>query len=199
MHEMISNIFDMLSELGYFGILFGLMIEIIPSEIVLSYGGYLISSGQIHFFGALLCGVIGGTAAQLFLYWLGVYGGRPFLEKYGKYLFIHPKHLDASEHWFKKYGTGVIFSARFIPVIRHAISIPAGIARMPISHFTMLTIGAMIPWTILFLLLGIELGDHWKMIEEYSRPFLLPIIGISIVGIILYFVFTFIKEKGKKS
>lgn len=84
MHEIISNIFEFLSALGYFGILFGLMIEIIPSEIVLSYGGYLIGTGQIHFFGALLCGVIGGTLAQLFLYWLGAYGGRPFFRKIRK-------------------------------------------------------------------------------------------------------------------
>lgn len=199
MYEMISNIFELLSELGYFGILFGLMIEVIPSEIVLSYGGYLIGIGEIHFLGALLSGVIGGTFAQLFLYWVGAYGGRPFLEKYGKYIFILPKHLDASERWFQKYGTGVIFSARFIPVIRHAISIPAGIAKMPLSHFTLLTIGAMIPWTILFLLLGIELGEHWKMIEQYSRPFILPIIGFAITGMILYFTFTFVKEIRKKS
>ncbi|GIN60908.1 putative membrane protein YngC [Robertmurraya siralis] len=199
MHEIISNIFEFLSALGYFGILFGLMIEIIPSEIVLSYGGYLIGTGQIHFFGALLCGVIGGTLAQLFLYWLGAYGGRPFLEKYGKYILIQKKHLDAAESWFHKYGTGVIFSARFIPVIRHAISIPAGIARVPLAHFTLLTIGAMIPWTILFLLLGIELGEHWQKIEQYSRPLILPIIGLSIAGVILYFMFTFLKEKGKKS
>lgn len=198
MHDLILRVFEFLSELGYMGILLGLMVEVIPSEIVLSYGGYLIGSGEINFFGALICGVIGGTVAQVFLYWIGSYGGRPFLERYGKYLFISTHHLDASERWFQKYGTGVIFSARFIPVIRHAISIPAGIAKMPLSHFTLLTIGAMIPWTVLFLLLGMELGQHWDRIEEYSRPFILPIIAIAIGAFTLYFVCKIFVEKRKK-
>jgi len=192
--EFILSIFDLLSQLGYAGIALGLMIEVIPSEIVLSYGGYLISIGKITFIGALIAGVIGGTLAQLFLYWIGVYGGRPFLDKYGKFLLIKQSHLDASERWFQKYGTGVIFTARFVPVIRHAISIPAGIARMPLSTFTTYTVAAMIPWTVLFLLLGIELGDHWRDIKEYAKPFLTPIILIAAGSIIVYFLY-----KKKKS
>ncbi|WP_404355175.1 DedA family protein [Cytobacillus firmus] len=180
MEEIIAGIFGLLSQLGYVGIALGLMVEVIPSEIVLSYGGFLVSTGNIHFIGALLAGIAGGTLAQLFLYWLGAYGGRPVLDKYGKYLLIQKKHLDASEKWFEKYGTGVIFTARFIPVIRHAISIPAGIAKMPLSVFTVYTLAAMVPWTVLFLLLGMELGDHWRDIKEYAKPFILPIIVIAL-------------------
>lgn len=182
------SIFDVLAQLGYFGIALGLMIEIIPSEIVLSYGGFLISEGRIHFSGALLAGVVGGTIAQIFLYLLGSYGGRPFLNKYGRYMFITEKHLDSAENWFKRYGTGVIFSARFIPVVRHAISIPAGIARMPLSLFTIYTVAAMIPWTVLFLLLGMELGQHWQQIEYYSKPFLIPIVTLALIGFAGYFI-----------
>lgn len=186
MEEIIAGIFELLSQLGYVGIALGLMVEVIPSEIVLSYGGFLVSTGNIHFIGALLAGIAGGTLAQLFLYWLGAYGGRPVLDKYGKYLLIQKKHLDASEKWFEKYGTGVIFTARFIPVIRHAISIPAGIARMPLSVFTVYTLAAMVPWTVLFLLLGMELGDHWRDIKEYAKPFILPIIVIALVSGVIY-------------
>ncbi|EWG09750.1 DedA family protein [Cytobacillus firmus] len=186
MEEIIAGIFELLSQLGYVGIALGLMAEVIPSEIVLSYGGFLVSTGKIHFIGALLAGIAGGTLAQLFLYWLGAYGGRPVLDKYGKYLLIQKKHLDASEQWFEKYGTGVIFTARFIPVIRHAISIPAGIARMPLSVFTVYTLAAMVPWTVLFLLLGMELGDHWRDIKEYAKPFILPIIVIALVSGAIY-------------
>ncbi|KON87571.1 membrane protein [Sporosarcina globispora] len=189
MEEIIAYIFDILSQLGYAGIALGLMVEVIPSEIVLSYGGFLVSTGDIHFAGALLAGIAGGTLAQLFLYWLGAYGGRPVLDKYGKYLLIQKKHLDASEKWFEKYGTGVIFTARFIPVIRHAISIPAGIAKMPLPIFTVYTIAAMVPWTVLFLLLGMELGDHWRDIKEYAKPFILPIIVIALGSGLLYFVY----------
>ncbi|MBY0124528.1 DedA family protein [Bacillus sp. S/N-304-OC-R1] len=195
MKELILSIFDLLSQLGYFGIALGLMVEVIPSEIVLSYGGYLISTGKIHFIGALIAGVIGGTFAQLFLYWLGVYGGRPVLDKYGKFLLIKKSHLDASEQWFQKYGTGVIFTARFVPVIRHAISIPAGIAKMPLSTFTLYTIAAMIPWTVLFLLLGMELGDHWRDIKQYAQPFLFPIIILAVVAVVIYFIYKKTQDK----
>lgn len=189
MEEAIIYIFDILSQLGYAGIALGLMVEVIPSEIVLSYGGYLVSTGEIHFAGAVLAGISGGTLAQLFLYWLGAYGGRPVLDKYGKYLLIKKSHLDASEIWFKKYGTGVIFTARFIPVVRHAISIPAGIARMPLSIFTVYTIAAMVPWTVLFLLLGIELGEHWRDIKDYAKPFIMPIIIIALSSGLIYLLF----------
>ena len=92
------------------------------------------------------------------LYWLGYYGGRPVVEKYGKYLLINKHHLDIAEGWFKRYGAGVIFSARFIPVVRHAISIPAGLAKMPLKLFTLYTVVAIIPWSILFIYLGEKLG-----------------------------------------
>ena len=134
MSHLIDTIFTWLSQLGYLGITLGLMVEVIPSEIVLSYGGYLISLGKITFIGAVIAGTIGGVIAQWFIYWIGRYGGRPFLDKYGKYLFIKSTHMDLAEKWFHKYGSGVVFTARFIPVVRHAISIPAGITRMSFSE-----------------------------------------------------------------
>ncbi|MBY0149310.1 DedA family protein [Neobacillus niacini] len=189
MKEFIFSVLEFLSELGYFGIALGLMIEVIPSEIVLGYGGYMISEGILGYPGAIIAGTIGGTFAQLFLYWAGYYGGRPFLEKYGKYVFIKKKQIDLSELWFRKYGVGVIFFARFIPVVRHAISIPAGIAKMSAAKFTLYTVAAVIPWTILFLYLGHQLGDNWSHIKEYAAQYTLPIlIGAIILGVIYYLI-----------
>ncbi|MFJ7975929.1 DedA family protein [Peribacillus sp. NPDC096379] len=186
MSNLIMNILLFFQEMGYLGIALGLMIEIIPSELVLGFGGYLIGTGVINFWGALLAGVIGGTFAQLFLYWAGYFGGRPFLLKYGKYIFIKETHIDAAEQWFEKYGVGVVFTARFIPIVRHAISIPAGIAKMSFVKFTAYTIAAMIPWTILFLLLGNMLGENWSQIKHIAQPILLPIIIVAIIGVIIY-------------
>lgn len=184
MKDFVLSILMALTDLGYFGIALGLMIEIIPSEIVLGYGGYMISLGKISWVGAVIAGTIGGTLAQLFLYWLGYYGGRPVLEKYGKYILINKKQIDLSEEWFKKYGTGVIFTARFIPVVRHAISIPAGIAKMSATKFTFYTVAAMIPWTILFLYLGSVLGENWANIKEFAQPYIVPaIIGAVVLGV----------------
>ena len=186
MSNLIMNILLFFQEMGYLGIALGLMIEIIPSELVLGFGGYLIGTGVINFWGALLAGVIGGTLAQLFLYWAGYFGGRPFLLKYGKYIFIKETQIDAAEQWFEKYGVGVVFTARFIPIVRHAISIPAGIAKMSFVKFTVYTIAAMIPWTILFLLLGNMLGENWSQIKHIAQPIVLPIIIVAIIGAIIY-------------
>jgi membrane protein DedA with SNARE-associated domain len=195
MNEFVYSVLEWLSSLGYFGIALGLMVEVIPSEIVLAYGGFLIASGQINFFGALIAGTIGGVLAQIFLYWLGYYGGRPFLERYGKYLLIKKKHLDVAEEWFERYGTGVIFGARFIPVVRHAISIPAGISKMPLSRFVLLTTLAIIPWSVLFLYLGMQLGNNWKQIEQLAAPYTDDAAIAAGVLLLLYFLFQWYRKK----
>ncbi|WP_435367923.1 DedA family protein [Paenibacillus lutimineralis] len=176
----------------------GLMIEVIPSEIVLAYGGYLVHTGRINFIGAVIFGVVGGVIAQLFIYWIGRYGGRPILEKYGKYIFIHKKHIDVAENWFLKYGSGVIFSARFIPVARHAISIPAGMAKMPIGKFIILTTLAVIPWSILFVYLGMLLGDQWKHVDEKAGPYIMPILLVAVALLIVYVLIKWFGSSKKK-
>jgi membrane protein DedA with SNARE-associated domain len=195
MHEFVQNIFTFLADLGYIGIALALMIEVIPSEIVLAYAGYLVSREEISFVGAVIAGTIGGTIAQLFLYWMGYYGGRPFLDKYGKYLLIKKKHLYLSEQWFEKYGSGVIFTARFIPVVRHAISIPAGIAKMSWKKFILYTTCAIIPWSIFFIFLGERLGSHWKEIDEIAQPYLRPVIIVAIVVTVIYIALQVYRRK----
>lgn len=200
--EVISNIvatlFEWIQHLGYFGIMFGLMLEVIPSEIVLAYGGYLVSSNQINFVGAVLFGTIGGVMAQMFIYWISRYGGRPIIEKYGKYIHIKQKHIDLSEEWFHKYGTGVIFTARFIPVVRHVISVPAGLSKMPTGKFVLLTTLAVIPWSILFIYLGMILGDQWEHIDEKAGPYIMPILLVALALMIAYVVIKMVKSKDKK-
>lgn len=198
-YEVIGRLFEWIQGLGYFGIMLGLMAEVIPSEIVLAYGGYLIHRGDIGFFGAMVFGTAGGVLAQLFVYWIGRYGGRPFLEKYGKFILIQSKHIDYAEDWFHKYGTGVIFTARFVPVVRHAISIPAGISRMPLGRFTVLTTLAVIPWTALFLSLGMALGDQWERIDEIAAPYIREILFGALALMIIYFVIKMVYSKKGES
>ncbi|MGD6847634.1 DedA family protein [Rossellomorea aquimaris] len=196
-HESIVQILTQLTDLGYAGIALALMIEVIPSELVLSYAGFMVNAGKLSFTGAFLSGVIGGTLAQLFLYWLGYYGGRPFFEKYGRYLLIQQKHLTAAETWFDKHGTIVIFTARFIPIVRHAISIPAGITRMPLSTFSLYTFAAMLPWTLLFMVIGMELGTHWEHIEVIGVRYIKPLSFIAIVGTFVYLFYSYWRNKRK--
>lgn len=194
MKDFIFNVLMTLSSLGYLGIALGLMIEVIPSEIVLSYGGFLVSQGKINMVGAVIAGTIGGTIAQLFLYWIGYYGGRPFLEKYGKYILIKKKHIEMSEEWFNKYGTSVIFTARFIPVVRHAISVPAGISKMSFLKFTTYTTLAVLPWSIFFCYLGLQLGSNWEKINEIAKPYIQPVIIAAAVITVGYVAITLFKK-----
>lgn len=189
MVNIIHTVLNSLANLGYLGIAIGLMIEVIPSEIVLAYGGYLVSQGHLSFIGTLISGTIGGTIAQWFIYWIGLYGGRPFIERYGKYLLIQMRHLDAAEHWFKRYGSGVIFTARFIPIVRHAISIPAGLARMSFVKFTAYTLFAVIIWSLLFLYFGIRLGQNWEQINQITQPYVKPLVLSALVIAILYMIY----------
>lgn len=199
MHEAIQAILDWLEQLGLWGIFFGLVIEVIPSEIVLAYGGYLVSKGSIPFWSAVWFGVVGGTIAQIIMYGIGKFGGRPFLERYGKYLLVKKEHLDLSEKWFERYGTGVVFTARFIPVVRHAISIPAGIAGMPLVRFTLLTALAVLPWSVGFIWLGMTLGGNWRSIDEVARQYTLPIVAAAVVLTAAYIIYVRRKNGGGES
>ncbi|MBT2281735.1 DedA family protein [Priestia megaterium] len=198
MKTFIAVAFAYLSKLGYIGIASALMIEVIPSEVVLSYAGFLVSQGKMTLIGAVIAGTIGGVIAQIFLYILGSYGGRPLLMRYGKLLLISPKHLEKSEVWFNHYGAGVVFFARFIPVIRHAISIPAGITKMPLIRFIGYTIAAIVPWSFLFIYLGKTLGNNWQQINQVSGLYVKVALLFAILAIVLYFVIKIIRQNKVK-
>jgi membrane protein DedA with SNARE-associated domain len=194
MTQHVTELLQMIMNLGYLGIALALMIEIIPSELVLAYGGFLITQGELNFFGVVTAGIIGGTIAQLFLYWMGLFGGRPFLEKYGKFLLLRKHHLDLSERWFNKYGSSVIFFARFIPVVRHAISIPAGIAKMSTIRFTFFTVLAIIPWSVLFIFIGEKLGENWTQIKSAAAPYVDTATIIIVVSVILVLIWKYARR-----
>lgn len=195
--EVLHDLLLWVESLGYYGILIGLLIEVIPSEIVLSFGGYLVHKGEVTFWGAVLFGTLGAIGQQWILYAIGRYAGRPFFDKYGKYIKLKPKHLDLSEKWFQKYGAGIVFTARFVPVMRQAISIPAGIAKMNFWLFTLLTAIASVPWSILFVYLGYTLGDKWETIDQEAAKYVQPAILIAVALLIGYVLFKYLKSRGK--
>lgn len=197
LHNVVNSLLDFFTGFGYWGVMFGLMIIIIPSEIVLAYAGYLVANGDISFLEAFIFGMIGGTIAQIFVYWIARYGGRPFLDRYGKYFLIKKHHVDLSENWFNRYGKGVVFTARFVPIVHHAISIPAGLTRMKLSTFTLYTTLGLAPWTILFIYLGKTLGGQWENINDKAGPYLFQFILAAVALTVLYFVFVWFKRKKK--
>lgn len=203
MGELVQRILDIITGMGYWGILIGLAIEVIPSEIVLAYAGYLAYQGEINMVEAVVFGTIGCLLQQIVLYAIGIYGGRPFVDKYGKYLHIKPKHIDLTERWFNKYGAGVVFTSRFIPVVRQAISIPAGIARMNLAKFLIYTGLASVPWAVLFITLGKKLGENWESIDEkagpYTQPILWAALGLTVFYVLYKVLFRKKQQAGDKS
>ncbi|WP_027094512.1 DedA family protein [Cohnella thermotolerans] len=198
-HDWLGQLLTWIESLGYFGIIIGLAIEVIPSEIVLGYGGYLVSKGDINYFVAVLCGTIGALLQQWILYAIGRYGGRPVVEKWGKYLHIKPKHIDIAENWFNKYGPIIVFTGRFVPVMRQVVSIPAGMARMNLLKFSLLTFVASLPWSLLFVGLGWTLGDQWENIDEKAAPYVQPAILIALALLVGYLVFQLARKRSKRS
>lgn len=186
---------------GYFGVfvLMALesMIAPVPSEAVMPFAGYLALQGKFNFWIALFASSLGSISGSLLSYYIGSYGGRPFVIKFGKYLLLEKEHLEWAEKWFKRQGHKTILISRFIPVVRHIISIPAGIARMSLHKFLIYTfIGATI-WNLILLYAGFRLGAHWNKIHEFSKELDMAFF-VAVVLFFVYFVWKHHKRKNEK-
>lgn len=172
------------SDLGYPGLFLLIVLEStlvpIPSELVMPFAGALAANGTFSLVAIL---VINSTAALLgsgICYWLGAAGGKPLLLRYGKYIFVRAKDIEKTEAFFARHGKATILIGRFLPVVRHIISVPAGIARMPlVPFFTQTFIGSTI-WGSFLILLGYELGGNWESVARQVKHFDL-LVGVLIL------------------
>ena len=167
----------------------------IPSELILGFAGYLIFAGRMTFTMALMAGMIGGLLGSVFSYYAGHLGGRPFVDKYGKYFFIKKSHVDMAQEWFDKYGIKAVFFSRMLPVIRTFISLPAGFAHVDMKQFFIYTILGSLPWTALILYIGMVLGEGWKVMMEVGHE--ASIAFVVICAIILVVMYVTYKKKKK--
>jgi membrane protein DedA with SNARE-associated domain len=197
MEQLIIDFVYFLKGLSYLGIIIALTIEFIPAELVLPLAGYWVFQGEFNLFYTILAGTIGGTLGPLTLYALGRYGGRPVVEKYGKYFFIRKKEILLADSFFNKYGIWVAFFSRAIPGVRTAISIPCGMAKMNVFLFTIFTFLAMLPLTTVYVYLGYTLGQEWDKVGPLVKAYILPIIGAVFVCLILYIFYKLMIRKRK--
>ena len=160
----------------------------IPSELILGFAGYLVSAGHMTFSGALLAGMIGGLLGSVFAYEVRAHGGRPFVDKYGKYFFIKKSHVDTAQDWFDRYGLKAVFFSRMLPVIRTFISLPAGFARVDPKRFFTYTIAGSLPWTAAILYAGLMLGENWTDLMEYGHEASLIFVVCSAVAIVYFYL-----------
>ena len=166
---------NLISQLGYPGLFMLIALEStmvpIPSELVMPFAGYLAFTGQ---FSLPIILVVNGIAAMVgsgICYAIGARGGKPFLVRFGKYMFVSAHDLEKTETFFAKHGGWTIFLSRFVPVIRHIISLPAGVARMPLPTFFLQTFLGSSIWGGGLMVLGYYLGKHWENVEKTVKKF----------------------------
>jgi len=167
----------------------------IPSEIIMPFSGFLVFDEKFSFLAVVLWGTIGNLIGSIAAYFIGLYGGRPLIEKYGKFILISRHELDLADSWFKKYGSLSVLVSRMLPVVRTFISLPAGIARMPFGKFCLYTFLGSLPWSFALTYAGIVSGGNWRILEPYFRKFDW---AIGILGILLLSWFIYYKVKNNK-
>ena len=193
------------SRFGYLGVVIAMTIESaaipIPSELILPFAGWSVSRGLTEpltnspwtYWGAVIAGVVGNTAGSLVSYAVGALGGRPLVERYGRYVLVSPHDLAVAERWFARYGEATVFFSRMLPIVRTFISVPAGVARMPLWRFVIFSILGAIPWTMALVWAGVLLGDHWRDVKDALRG-LDVLIAILVAGGVVLFVWRHAKR-----
>jgi membrane protein DedA with SNARE-associated domain len=163
---------SVISSLGYGGIFILMILESalipIPSEIIMPFSGFLVSSGKLGSVGVILAGSLGNLVGSVITYYLGIRLGRAFLIKYGKYILFRVHHLVWTEQLFQKYGDKISFVGRLLPGVRTYISLPAGIGKSNFIKFVVYTLVGSIIWNSLLTYGGIQLGRSWQHIDKYS-------------------------------
>lgn len=195
-----SWIIHVISTLGYPGIVLLMAIESanipLPSEIIMPFSGYLVYTGQFNLWWAGFWGAIGCLVGGAISYYIGMIGGRPLIEKYGKYILISHHDLDLADRWFKKHGEITVLIGRLLPVIRTFISFPAGIAKMNFWKFLLYSFIGSFPFCLLLAYIGVKLGNNWESLRDYFHKFDL-LIGIIIIAGIVWYIARHIKNLKK--
>lgn len=170
---------NLISNYGYLGMFLGMVLEaviiIIPSEAILATGGILASQKIFTLLDAFLTGLLGSVFCAIIIYYMGYFGGKAFVKKYGKYFFMKEEDIEKSDSWYQKYGLLAALIGRNFPIIRTLISLPIGIMRLSFTKFLIYTIIGSIPWTFAFVYFGYTLGNNWTIINEYVQKLKVPI------------------------
>jgi len=178
---------------GYGGIVILMAIESacipLPSELIMPFAGYLVFEGTMKLVWVATAGAIGCNLGSLVAYEVGFHGGRPLVERYGRWILLGRRDLDLADRFFARWGYLAVFIARLLPVIRTFIALPAGIARMPRGRFHIYTFLGSWPWCFALAWFGMKLGENWRGLGKYLHK-LDAVILVVLVGGIVWFVWT---------
>lgn len=187
-------IINTISSLGYTGIILTMAIESalipLPSEIIMPFSGFLVASGKFNFWLVVTAGAVGNLVGSYIAYAIGFFGEKPIIrrmiEKYGKFLLVTVHELDTAEKFLRQYGNLVVFGSRLAPAVRTVISLPCGMAKLPLIYFTVLTFTGSFLWSAFLTYIGLILGENWAILSTYFRQFDIVIVVIGILAVIFY-------------
>lgn len=199
--HLVEYITAFISFTGYVGVMILMILESmiapVPSEAVMPFAGFLITEGQFSFAGVAVASTSGSIIGSTVSYYLGLYGGKPVVKKFGKYLLLDEHHLEITEKFFGKYGDITVFISRFIPIVRHLISIPAGVGKMNFTKFLIYTsVGATL-WNMFLAYVGFVMRNNWDKLHHYNKYFDVPVL-IVLIGGFSFFVYKSLKKKERK-
>jgi len=193
MFESLFQLFTKIIEtVGYFGVFVLMTLESmvapVPSEGVMPFAGFLVTQGKFNMVLVIVASSIGSIVGSLISYYAGAYGGKPVILKYGKYLLLDKHHLEITERFFEKYGEKTIFFCRFIPVVRHFISIPAGAGNMKLPKFCIYTLVGATMWNAFLAYTGVWLGARWELVHKFTKylDILVVLLGVGFIGYLVY-------------
>lgn len=203
--DLVTQIYE---AVGYLGVAMWVAIESvivpIPSELILPFAGFLVGEGTAiepitggpwQFWLVVLAGTIGATVGALVAYAIGAWGGRPLIERWGRYLGITPTDLDRADDFFLRHGQAASFFGRMLPVIRSLVSFAAGVARMPLGPFVFFTFLGSLPWTALLVFAGVQLGANWDEVGSVLKQFEYAILALLVVIALAWIWFRVIKPR----
>lgn len=180
---------------GYMGIFVLMALESalipIPSEVTMSFSGYLVSQGQLNFWLVVLVGGVANLVGSLVAYYIGFFLEESVLKtlvrKYGKFILLSEHDYEKGEQWFRKHGELIAFTSRLLPAVRTFISLPAGVAEMNVWKFSIYTLAGSLIWSAFLTFIGVKLGENWHSISDYFHKFDL-VLGIFLVAVVVFYV-----------
>ena len=159
----------------------------IPSEAIMLFAGFNVSEGDLSMFGIVAAGSLGNLAGSLIAYAVGYYGRIELLDR-NKLIHINRRHLEWADRWFERHGSATVFFTRMLPIVRTFISLPAGVARMPLGRFVVFTLAGCIPWVLLLAIIGREVGDRWEDWRDYLHYADYVVIAAAVIGLAYFFI-----------
>lgn len=206
-HQLIAFLTELLQTINWFGVVVIMALESanipIPSEVTMPLSGWmLVQAKGLPAWQALwqggLWGAVGCTAGSILSYILGAWGGRPLVEKYGRYILVHEEDLERADRWFARWGDWAAFISRLLPIVRTFISFPAGVTRMNLVRFTLFSFVGSFIWCALLAWGGYHFGEHWEELRAIMRPFDIPI-ALVILAALGYYVYRHIGKSRKRA